>query len=241
MVVQHGLRDGVHVVARQAVVRHLDAEAPELAEDDGRELVLDEPLGDLVAGGDEADGPELVGQQLQQRRAAADGLRLAQALFVDDERDHAHAGELVARPDGDVRVPRGDHELVDAVHCLQPRGVDTEKPFARGGQLDLALLGRRGGHVRVLAQRAQAFGGLVLVEHARGLLPDEERLLAHAEQNGDIFLRDHMALAEARILRHARDDLRHVMAEHMTDSVDGFDFFHVHAPRVSVSGVIGVR
>ena len=81
-------------------------------------------------------------------------------------------------------------------------------------------------HVLALTQGAQAFGRLVLVDHALGLFPDIELFLAHGEQDGDVLLGDDMPLAEARVLGDADDDLGHVVAEHVAHGVARVYKFH---------------
>ena len=134
-------------------------------------------------------------------------------------------------------MARRDHDLIETVHSLQPLDVHAKEPVEFRGQLDLALLGGAGAHTVALAQRAQALRRLVFVEHALGLLPDIQRLLAHAQEHRDVLCSYNVALAEAGVLRHAGDDLRHVMTQHMADGIDGFDQFHSKSPLA----VIGVR
>ena len=223
----HRLRDGVHIVAGRAVVRDLHAVFLELRDDDRGELVLNSPLEHLVSGGDEADGAKLKGQDLEQWLAVDDLLRLQKRFFVDDERDDAGTRKLVSRLDGRVGMARGDHELIDAVDLLKPLDVDTEETVALGEDLDLPFLRLARAHMRVLAHGAHALCRLVLMEHALGLFPDEERLLAHAEEHGNVLLCDNMPLAEAGVLRDAGDDLRHVMAQDVADGLGGFNFLHL--------------
>ena len=63
------------------------------------------------------------------------------------------------------------------------------------------------------------------------LFPDINVFLAHAEQNGNIFLRDDMPFTENRVLGHARDNLRDIMAEYLSDRLGGFNQLHLFFPR----------
>ena len=123
-------------------------------------------------------------------------------------------------------MARRDHELLHAVYALQALHVHGKQPVDVRDELDLALLGRRGVHVLALTHCAQAICRLVLVEHTGRLFPDEQRLLSHAQEHGNVLLRHDMPLAEARVLCHAADDLRHIMTQHMPHSLFGSDFFH---------------
>ena len=81
-------------------------------------------------------------------------------------------------------------------------------------------------HVFPLAQGAQPLCGFVLVQHSGSLLPDIERLLAHGKQNGYVLFTDDVALAEAGVLCHAPDDLRHVVTQNVADGLGRFDKLH---------------
>ena len=69
-------------------------------------------------------------------------------------------------------------------------------------------------HVGPLAQGAQDFRRVVLVEHVLIFFPDIDVLLAHAEQDGDVLRRDDVALAEYGVLGDAPDDLGDIVAQH---------------------------
>ena len=210
----------------------------QLRDDHGGELILNAPFEHLVAGGDETDGAQLIRQDLQQGLSGTDRLRLFERFLLDDERDHARAGELIPRFDRRVRMARGDHEPVDAVDRLQPLDVNAEEPVALGEQLDLPFLRLARAHVLVHAQAAHALCRLVLMEHAFGLFPDEEPFLAHAEEHGDVFLGHDMALAEAGVLHDAGDDLRHIVAQDVADGLGGFDFLHLAHLNEKRSGLL---
>ena len=78
----------------------------------------------------------------------------------------------------------------------------------------------------VLAELAQDISRLILVHLRRILVPDVDVVLAEREQYRDVLFLDHMALAEPRILRHAANDLRDIVAEHLPDCIDCPDFLH---------------
>ena len=155
----------------------------------------------------------------------------AQLLLLDDERDDPHARQLVALTDGGIALAGGDHHLVLAVHGQQTLRVHPEQPITGGLQLDLALLDLTALHVLRAAQRQQALRRVVLMHHAGGHLIDVQVLLAHAQQHGDVLLRDHMALAEPCVLVRVFDDLGHVVAQHMAHSVLCADELHVDPSR----------
>ena len=77
-----------------------------------------------------------------------------------------------------------------------------------------------------LAERPQTLRSLVLVEHSWRFFPDVQRLLAHTEQHGDVLRCDNVSLAEAGVFRHAGNNLRHVVAQHMPHGAFGFDLLH---------------
>ena len=58
------------------------------------------------------------------------------------------------------------------------------------------------------------------------LLPDEDVVLAHGTEDGDILLLYHMPLAEPGILGHALDDLGQVMTEDLADGLFHPYLFH---------------
>ena len=125
-----------------------------------------------------------------------------------------------------IAVTCGDHQIVDGIDCDQFFGIDLQQTVDLGIQLDLALFHIGPGHVVDTAEGSQPLGSLILVQHAFGLFPYIQVLLSHGEQDGNVLFRDDMTLAEAGILGNAGDDLRHIMAEYVSDSFFGLDEFH---------------
>ena len=100
-------------------------------------------------------------------------------------------------------------------------------------QLDLPLLGGGGMHVGPLAQGAQDFRRVVLVEHVLIFFPDIDVLLAHAEQDGDVLRRDDVALAEYGVLGDAPDDLGDIVAQHLSHGLFRLQQLHCVCPQFS--------
>ena len=168
--------------------------------------------------------------QREQRRISRRLFRLLELFLFNDERDHAHTRELVARTDGGTAAARGDHHLVLTIHGKKPRAVHSEKTVAGSLELDLTLLDLRTGHVLLPAESEKPFRGVVFMHHVRRHFPDVQMLLAHAQKHGDILRRDNMSLAEAGVLILILDDLRHVVAEHLPYRVLRPNQLHVSAP-----------
>ena len=155
-------------------------------------------------------------------------------LFLgDDERDDAHARELVALAYSHAALARGDHHLVLAIHGDKARGIDQKHAVTGGLELDLALFHAAADHVFLPAEGQKPLRRVVFVHHAGRHFPDIEVLLTHAEQHGDVLFRHDVALAEARVLILVLDDLRHVVAEHMAHRVLGFDKSHFFSTSIS--------
>ena len=206
---------------------HSNAEGGELALNDRREAVRDPSLCDLAAGRDDRRRAPDKRAYRQQRRAACRLLSLPQLFLSDDERNDTCSGELVARMHRTAAAPRRDHQLVNAVDREEPGAVHEEHALDRAFQLDFSFLCLAPCHVFPAAQRRETLCRVVFVHHARLHLPDEQVFLAHGEQHRDVLLGHNMALAEARSLAHAGNDLRHVMTQHMTDRILGSDTFHM--------------
>ena len=81
-------------------------------------------------------------------------------------------------------------------------------------------------HILVLADAAEYLRRLVLMEHILVLFPDIDIVLADRQKHRYVLFGDDMPLAEYRVLGHALDYLRDVMAQHMTHCVLGFDKLH---------------
>ena len=211
------------------MLRHGDAVGRQLVHNHGGKAVLNQPAGHLAAGGDKAAGLQLPGGEAQDGGVPRPGLHCLQLVLSDDQRDDAGARQLVPPADRRVGVAGGDHDLVLAVEGVEPLHVHLEQAVAVGDELDFALLHRRGVHVLVLAQGPQPLRRLVLVEHARRLLPHVQVLLAHGEQDGDVLLPDHMALAEPGVLGDAGDDLGQIVAEHVPHRAAGVNQLHIQS------------
>ena len=78
----------------------------------------------------------------------------------------------------------------------------------------------------ILTELTQDIGRFILVHLRSVLIPDVDMVLAERQQHGDILFRNHMALAETRILRHTADNLRDILTKHLSDCLDRFHFFH---------------
>ena len=128
----------------------------------------------------------------------------------------------------------GDHDVLDGVDRHEPLAVHPEQAVTGGFQLDLALLDLAAGHMVVLTQGQQPLRRVVFVDHAGRHLPDIEMLLAHGEQDRDVLLRDHMALAEPGVLVLVLDDLGQVVAQHVAHSFFRTNQFHLAASRISI-------
>ena len=225
----------LHPVAGVGDGNGLDAVSGQLIPDHRSEGILDEALFYLAAGGHDRSGLADPGLELQQG-SSADGILGGPELFLrDDEGDHPHARQLVSLADGCAALPGGDHEVLDGVDGDELFGVHPEEAVAGGFQLDLALLDLAAVHVLVCAQGAEPLSAVVFMKHPRRHLPDIQVLLTHGEQHRDVFLRHHMALAEAGVLVLVLDDLGQVVAEHMAHGLLGFDKLHVSASRISIS------
>ena len=215
---------------------HLYPQISQLFHQHRSELVLDAVIKDLVAGGDDGGGFAGEGKKFQQRFSAGGLLRLFQLLFLDHQRDDTHPRQLVARTDHRIGVAGGDHQFTHRVYRHQPVHIHPEEAGAVCFQLDLALFYRGGHHVLVAAQSQQPVGALVFMEHPLRLFPDVEPVLAHGEEQGNVFLGDHVSFAEGGVLGDAGDDAGQVMAQHMAHGLFGGDTFHSGRPPVNENG-----
>ena len=222
--------DLVRIVAADRVRRQLTAVFRELVHEHGRERILDQPLFDLAAGGHHAEGARPEGEKLQKRVGPCGLARLLHLCLFDHQRDDARAAQLVALFDRETACPGRDHHVAQRVDRAQAFGVHQQQAVCLGGQLDLALLGRGGAHVRALTQGAQNIGCVVLVQHVLVVFPDVDVLFAHAEQHGDILRADDVPLAEHRVLGDAGNDLGDVVAEHLSDRVLNAQQLHGKTP-----------
>ena len=218
------------VVVAHPVEGHFAAVLGQFLLQNGREFVLDAALEHLAARGDDRKRFGVEGQDVQDRLRARRLLHGVHLLLLDDEGDDAGTGDFCALFHGQVAVDGGDHHLGRAVHGQQGGAVDLEQAVAVGHQLDLSLLGL--GAVDVFARRRLVQQGrrLVLVEDTGGLLPDIEVLFADAQQHRDILRLNDMSLAETGALELPREDLGHVVAEHLPHGVFGADQFHAFVP-----------
>lgn len=148
-----------------------------------------------------------MGRQAQNGGLARHFFGLLHGRLFDDQRNDAGAAQLVPRFYGNARRPGGDHHAAQAVHGVQALGIGQKQPVALGNQLDLPLLGGRGAHELVLADLAQHFCRIVFVQHVLVVFPHINMVFPHAEQHGDIFFFDDMALAEHGVLGDALEDL----------------------------------
>ena len=205
----------LHAVPHHLTCRHGNAKGGQLALHHRGECVLDQPLGHLAAGCDNPSGLYPPGQQLQQRPPLRQRLGPAQRLIRDDQGDHPGAAQLVPTADSRVAVAGCDHHVPQQVDGVQPPGIHPEQSIHGCGQLQLALLDLAAGHALVFTQGAQPCRTLVLMDHSGDHLPDIQVLLAHGEQDRDVFLAHYMALAEPGVLGYAGDNLGHVVAQHM--------------------------
>ena len=220
---------------------HLAAVDRQLALQDGSKFIFDASLEHLAAGGDDAHLLGLHGQHVQDRLCPGSGLHGVHLLLLDDQRDDAGTGQLLAFFHRQVAVDGGDHHLRGAVDRQQSGTVDLEQAVAVGDQLDLALL--RLGAVDVPARSGpiEQRGGFVLMEDAGRLFPDVQVLLADAQQHRDILRLDDVALAEAGAFELARKDLGDIVAEHLPCGVFGTDQFHNRFPLFLTARASGLR
>ena len=124
----------------------------------------------------------------------------------------------------------GNHQLINHVDCVELFHIDTEQPVACGTKLDFALFYLAARHIIVFADRAQALGRVVFMEHSLLHFPDVQMLLAHGKQHRDILFRDDMSLAELCALEFALHNARQIVAQHMADRVFRFDQLHKLPP-----------
>ena len=190
----------------------------QLCLDDRGELVLDAAIVDLAARGDEAHFQGAVGGQGQQRGIARRLAGLGHLLFLNDQRDDPHSGQLVALFHG-AGVPGGDHHFAQAVHGVEPLAVQREQAVHLCRQLNFALAGVAGVHVVVPAHLAQDPRGLVLMEAGVIFFPDVDMLLAHAQQDRHVLRGNDMAFLEDRAFLDPRDDLGDIVAEHLPNGI----------------------
>lgn len=165
-------------------------------------------------------------------------LSLPQLLLLDHERDDARAAQLITRMDDAVAASGGDHDFVNTVDRVQPLGIHQKNAVNVRRKLDFALFCLAFTHVGILTERTQPLCRVILVQKTRLQLPDVKLLLTHRKQHRNVLRGDDVALAEARPLAHARDDLRHVVAQNMADRVLGFDTFHGFSSSISSPAVI---
>lgn len=132
---------------------------------------------------------------------------------------------------------RGDHHVAERIDPMKPLDIDLQQSVPGGGQLDLSFLRFGPLHAIVHRRCAEDFSPFVFVEHSRRFFPDVEVFLAHGQQDGNVLLRHHMSLAEPCVFRDAYDDLRQIMAEHMSYCLRGRYFFHF----ISLADVAGWR
>lgn len=120
----------------------------------------------------------------------------------------------------------GDHHFSQGIDGQQLLPVDLQKAVDVGDQLDLALLDGGGMHVLVGAHVVEHLRRVVLVEHVLVVFPDVDVVLAHAQQHRHVLRRDHMALAEYRVLGDSGNNLRNIVTENLTDGFLGFHQLH---------------
>ncbi len=156
-------------------------------------------------------------------RAACEGLRPPQLFILNDQGNDPRAAELVARADGEIVVPGGNHDLVEQVDGVQPLHIHAEQAVDLSPELDLALFDFAFGHVRVPAERGEPRGGVIFMHHAGRHFPDIQMLLAHGEQHRDVLLGHDMSLAELRALELPRYDAGQIVAQHVADGIFGGD------------------
>ena len=205
---------------------HLAAVDRQLALQDGGKFIFDASLEHFAAGGDDAHLLGLHGQHVQDRLCPGGSLHGVHLLLLDDQRDDAGTGQLLALFHRQVAVDGGDHHLRGAVYSHQRLAVDLQQAVAVRDQLDLPLFRRSAVDIFACSGLVQQGSCLVLVEDAGVLFPDVEVLLADGKQHRDILGLDDVPLAETGILVLARDDLGDIMAEHLPCGVNSTDQFH---------------
>ena len=215
------------------IVLHLRA-------DDRLKLVFDPACVNLGAGNDHAELSRLVGPQVKELSAPAQRLGALDLRLLRHERHDAHGRKAVARLDGEVVGQGRDRQVADGVDLAQQLRVHAQHPALVRQQKHLAL--GRGGVVRELhgCHRRHAQRGVLLVDFAGVVLPDEDRPLAEIEQLRDVLLRDDVTALERGALEavaHGGD----VVAEGHADGVFNVDLFHIQQSfhRKGISAVSG--
>src|SRR5699024_7244247 len=123
-----------------------------------------------------------------------------------------HPGKLVSFSYRKSSVAGRDHHLSQGVHGVQFLHIYNNHTVMLRNQLYLSFLWLRRGHSASLTDLPQYFRRVIFVQHGFVTFPHIDMILAEAQENGDIFLPDDVALSEGRALRHAFYDLCDIMA-----------------------------
>ena len=214
------------VVVQYDVRRHLAAEFRKLCLNHRAEGILNAPVEHLVAGRDKTVFPRSHRHKAHYRLVPGKQFCLLHALLCNDKGYDARTAELVALFHHEAGVPCGYHHVTERIYGAKPLKVNEQQTVNIRDKLYLALLGRRRVHILVLADAAEYLRRLVLMEHILVLFPDIDIVLADRQKHRYVLFGDDMPLAEYRVLGHALDYLRDVMAQHMTHCVLGFDKLH---------------
>ena len=216
--------------------RHGTAVFSELFHNDIGKCVLYQTLCDLTARCHNAKGFFLERIQLNERLLARRFFCPLHFFLFNDQRDDARAAQLLAFFDDKAGGSRGNHHFAKTVDAAQAVQINHEQAIYVRNQLHFSLFGFRSVHMLALTNGAQNIRRIVLVQHIFVVFPDVNMLFSHTEQNGNVLFLDNMSLAEHGIFRHALDNLRDVMTQHLSDCIFGSYQLHVCSPSCSSIG-----
>ena len=123
-------------------------------------------------------------------------------------------------------MPRRNHDIFEVIEVIQAFDIHLEQTIECCLELDFAFLYRCRLHAVILTDSAQDLRCFIFMQHRRILLPDIDMVLAQRKQYRNVFFLYDMSLAETCILRDSTDDLRNIMAKHLSHSIHGAHTLH---------------
>ena len=198
----------------------------QLAFDDRRKRIFNAAVKDFITRRDDAGLFLTEGMDVQERCWTGRFLSRCHLILLYDQGNDARTGQFIALTDREAAMAGGNHHFSQRIDGFQPVAPDGQDAVAIGDEFDFPFFRLTAMHIRPQADIAQDGRGFIFMEQGIVLFPDVDVVLADRQQDRDIFLSNHMALAEDRAFGDAADDLGNIVTEDMTDSLFGFHHFH---------------